>query len=438
MSAIAQYCTWQGIAVTGSDRDLGVPAVAGVEKNLRAIGCRLYPQNGSGVHSGVSGIVVSTAIEPSNPDYAHAQKQGVAVFHRSDVLAAIVDTRKTIAVAGTSGKSTVTALLFHLLECCGANPSLITGGNLHGLIQRGYIGNAFSGESDLLVIEADESDGSLVRYRPYLSIFLNISKDHKEIPEVVELFRALAAQSEYTLVNSGADALDTLRTTHRFGTSGAEEFAGQCETDDNRAAVVMQKTRFETPFPGLHTANNLLASLSACLFLGCTTDSLAAGARSFSGVERRFDRIMTRRNIAVIDDFAHNPDKIRAAVAAAHARASRLFALFQPHGYGPARFMRREFASAFRESLHGEDTLILLPIFYAGGTATRDISSQDMAADLADCPFRVTAPADRHEAIAFVAENVREGDTVLSMGARDPSLSAFARGVAAAIETRMA
>ena len=148
-------------------------------------------------------VCVSTAIEESNPDIAAARAHSLPIIHRSDLLAAIIASKRTIAVAGTSGKSTVTAMIFEFLTACGKSPSLISGAPLRRLEKQGLIGNAFSGGSDLLVVEADESDGTLAKYSPEASVILNISKDHKSIDEIRGLFETLVSKSTWTASNVG-------------------------------------------------------------------------------------------------------------------------------------------------------------------------------------------------------------------------------------------
>ena len=163
MSALAQYLRFQGISVTGSDRFHASEDTAFIRRSLEALGCAIVPQDGSGINANTDVVCVSTAIEESNPDIAAARSHGLAIIHRSDLLAAIISEKKTIAVAGTSGKSTVTAMIFEFLTACGKSPSLISGAGLRRLEKQGLIGNAWSGASDLLVVEADESDGTLVK-----------------------------------------------------------------------------------------------------------------------------------------------------------------------------------------------------------------------------------------------------------------------------------
>ena len=181
MSAIAQYLAWSGHAITGSDRIAFADEMKETKEKLERCGCILFPQDGSGITAATEALVISTAIEDDNADIAAARKRGIPILHRSDVLAAIVASHRTIAVCGTSGKSTVTALIFEILRACGKSPSVITGANLIRLNEEGLLGNAFKGDSGILVIEADESDGTLVKYRPEKAVFLNISKDHKSV-----------------------------------------------------------------------------------------------------------------------------------------------------------------------------------------------------------------------------------------------------------------
>jgi len=435
MSALAQYLRWQGLEISGSDRLLDAEHTAGLRTKLEAIGCAISPQDGSGVTANTSALIVSSAIEETNADIAAARTHGVPVFHRSDALAAAVQAKTAVAVAGTSGKSSVAAMIFHLLQCAGKDPSLITGANLHALVDSGYVGNAFSGSSKLLVIEADESDGSLVKYHPALSVFLNLSKDHKPVDETLGLFATLAAQSQTVIANADEAPLAALRPSCTFGTVESATYRASVSCDTHAAHVTREGITFSTPFPGRHTALNLLASLCVCSKLGVDERGLVKAAAAYRGLERRFDRLHTRRGVTVIDDYAHNPEKIRAALSAAQSLSPRLHALFQPHGFGPTRFLFDELVQAFRQSLRAEDTLILLPIYYAGGTVQKDISSKDIADNLADSPAAVMAALDREQALSEVASRARAGDVVISMGARDPSLPAFAHAIARAVDT---
>jgi len=437
MSAIAQYLAGSDDnIVTGSDRLLDSPDTAKVKNALLACGCTVYPQDGSGVAKDTYSVCVSTAIEESNPDIAAARALGIPVLHRSDLLADIVKNKKSVAVAGTSGKSTVTAMIFELLTACGKSPSLISGAALRCLERKGALGNAFRGGSDLLVVEADESDGTLVKYEPYASVVLNLSKDHKPEDEVLEMFRRLVAQSSWSAVNADDRKLHELtNATTSFGFCGSAAFKGEiADVKPLSTTIKVNDVLMTLPLPGAHNASNLLAALCVCKHLGCDDRKLAEGAAAYMGVDRRFAVTRTNKGVAVIDDFAHNPEKIRAAVNAAKQLSDKIIAIYQPHGFGPTRFLKNEYAAAFREVLRPADTLCLLPIYYAGGTAVKDIESKDIIELMGNVEFKAVAVGGRDEVISIINESIsihtdNPVSAVLLMGARDPSLSSFAKKI---------
>jgi len=412
MSALAQYLLLQGVAVSGSDRLIGKPETAELQAALQALGIEVAPQDGSGITPETGFLCLSTAIEDDNPDLSRAKAVGARIVHRSEVLAAAIESRRTIAVAGTSGKSTVTAMIFEFLSHCGKSPSLISGAPLLRLTGEGLIGNAMVGESDLLVVEADESDGSLVRYRPEISVILNVSKDHKPVPEVRELFRTLAMQSGRVVVNGEDPLLADIDADARF-------------------TVAAEGMRVHLALPGRHNQENLAAALAVCRELDCSEEDLAAAIAGFRGVARRFEITQAENGVLVVDDFAHNPAKIRAAVEAARGLSERIIAIYQPHGFAPTRFLMDEYVKAFREIFREGDALYLLPIYYAGGTAVKDVSSALVIERTGEVPFEARATAGREETLQLVQERARPGDCVLLMGARDPSLPFFARDLAA-------
>ncbi len=429
MSALAQFTCWLGLKVSGSDRALGAEDSTNISQYLTSLGCSLFPQDGSGLDEKPDALVVSSAIEESNPEILRARQLKIPVFHRSDVLAAIIKTKKAIAVAGTSGKSTVTAMIFHLLQACGKNPSLITGAGLKSLQKRGMPGNALYQEGEWMVVEADESDGSLVKYQPYMTLLLNVSKDHKTVEETIGLFSTLAGQSEIVVKSSDEHFFENINATYEYGQSFDANYSAQLWASGRSSGFLHEDDNYRTPLPGMHNASNLFASFVCALLCGCSKVCLKNAAEQFEGLDRRFS-IIEAGGVTVVDDYAHNPEKIRAAVSAAQSISERAFVLFQPHGFGPMKFMRRELAEMFRKTLRSQDTLYILPIYYAGGSVQRDISSADLAADLAGSGFAVHAPCDREQPVQEIVALVRNGDLILNMGARDPSLSAFAQSIA--------
>ncbi len=430
MSALAQYLRFQGITVSGSDRLLASEDTVFIRRSLEGLGCAIVPQDGSGVGVGTDAVCVSTAIEESNPDIAAARGRGIPLIHRSDLLAAVIETKKTIAVAGTSGKSTVTAMIFEFLTACGKSPSLISGAGLRRLEKQGLIGNAYSGGSDLLVVEADESDGTLAKYRPTAAVILNISKDHKTIDEITHLFETLISRSSWTASNADDPVLLSLPATVRFGRNGSSSWKpDQEELLPTSVRLFRQGTEYHLPLPGDHNLENLRAALCVCEHFGCERAALADAVKNYEGVARRFSVTRTRQNVHVVDDFAHNPAKIAAVVRASRGLSGRIIAVYQPHGFGPTRFLKDEYMTTFRTAFRHNDSLYLLPIYYAGGTAQKNISSEDIIRDLGPVAFHAEAVKGREALLAGLRKDAKPEDCVLLMGARDPSLPALAKKI---------
>jgi len=184
----------------------------------------------------------------------------------------------------------------------------------------------------------------------------------------------------------------------------------------------------------LYNVVNALAAIGGALACGLDLMEIAQALRSYQGVARRFQLVGRPRGVEIIDDFAHNPAKIAAALATARLRGARILALFQPHGYGPTRFIRDELIATFTSALTPEDRLYMPEIYYAGGTAIRDISSRDLVREVAEAGIPAFYAERREELIPLLAEEARAGDVILVMGARDPSLTGFCRRLAARLE----
>ena len=455
MSALAQFQVMSGGRASGSDRAFDRGERAAERAILERMGIAIHAQDGSGVGGDCAAVVVSTAVEEQVPDVAAARARRLPVIHRAGLLAHFVAAHRTVAVAGTSGKSTVVAMIFEILRASGRGPSVITGGDLVALQREGLWGNAFHGSSDLLVIEADESDGSLVQYRPALSVILNLQRDHREMSEVATMFATLRERTREACVVGEGDSLAALAaqaTVFGFGPKAALRGEAVRLLPD-ASEFEVRGVRFRLPTPGRHNVENALAAIAACERLGVPLPDMAAALTRFAGVGRRFQSLGVARGVEVVDDFAHNPAKLAAAIATAQHRVAaaggeaagggarapvassggRVLAIYQPHGYGPTRFLRRDFVETFAAALRPEDRLWLLEVYYAGGTATRDFSAAEIVAEIAARGTQAAFAASRGELVERVAGEARPGDLVLVMGARDPSLTDLARRILAAL-----
>lgn len=429
MSALAQFDALQGLTVSGSDRSADRGESQETVARLKAAGVALTPQDGSGVVKHMT-VVVSTAIEGDNQDIVRAKQLGAKIVHRADHLAFLAGSRRTVAVAGTSGKSTVTGMLFEILEAAGKSPSLIAGATVPPLREKGLLGNAWVGKSDLLVIEADESDGTVTRYKPALGLMLNISKDHKELDELDALFKKFRSQCEAFVVNADAAALrDYEKGASTFGFSRGELRASDLRVHPRGSSFKVAGVPFTLEIPGGYNAENALAAAAAAKALGVPLEVSARALATFQGVGRRFEIVGAARGVEVVDDFAHNPEKIRAVLGACHLRAKRVFAIFQLHGFAPARFMKAEFIDAFTQALRSEDRVYFPDVYYVGGTAAKDVSSKDYADALVARGKRAFYQPDKAALAAEIAQDARDGDLVIVMGARDPNLTLLARDI---------
>ena len=435
MSALAQMAAGAGLSVSGSDRDFDRGRNLGVKAALEKLGIKIYPQDGSGINGSTAELALSTAIEDSNPEVLKAKELGLKISHRSELLAAQVNSFDTIAVAGTSGKSTVAAMLFSVLESAGLGPSIITGGALVALKERGLAGNAFRGSGTILVVEADESDGTIVRYRPKTGLLLNISKDHKDLGELNKIFSEFAGNCGRLLVNGDDPAAAALLPgAEKFGFASGSWKVTEIKTGPFSSSFRINGVGFDLPAPGLYNIENALAACAAASVYGVKLETAAAGLVNFRGVERRFVLMGEKNGVTVIDDYAHNPAKISALLKALHQPpVRRVLAVYQPHGFTPTRHLKSELIESFAAGLNKGDILLMPEIYYAGGTANKNISSKDIADAVALKGHQAVYFEDRAAIPAAVSGLARPGDIVAVMGARDATLAAFAARILEAL-----
>jgi UDP-N-acetylmuramate--alanine ligase len=442
MSALAQFVAMKGGLASGSDRSFDRGLRLEARRQLEALGVVIHPQDGAGLEGDCSALVLSTAVEEEVPDVVAARRLGVPVLHRSELLAHLVAGHRTVAVAGTSGKSTTVAMVFEILRSVGRDPSVITGGELVVLQREGLWGNAWAGRSDLLIIEADESDGSLVRYQPAVGVLLNLQRDHKEMDAVAEMFRVFRSQVREAIVLGEAENLEEFAmggVAFGFG-DGSDLHVENLQLGPEGSSFTLRGLPFHLPVPGRHNVENAMAAIAACVALGVPLAAMREPLKAFQGVARRFQVLGTRRGVTVVDDFGHNPAKIAASIRTAHLRVQanggRVLAVFQPHGFGPLKFLRADFVETFAAVLAPTDRLWFLDVYYAGGTASRDITSAEVVAEIATRGVAAERAPSRSWLVERLAAEAREGDLILVMGARDPSLGDLARTILEALSPR--
>jgi UDP-N-acetylmuramate--alanine ligase len=447
MAPMAQLSAALGAEVTGSDRNLDRGVVLPWFAHLRAAGVRLLPQDGSGVVPGLDAVVHSSAIEPGNPDIMRAEELGIPRIRRGPFLARIANGRRAVAIAGTSGKSTITAMTAHILVSAGLDPSFLGGGAAVALPGALAPGSLRIGRQEWFVVETDESDGSVTEFTPAVATLANLSRDHKE-PEVVAGYFAelLRGTREGAVVNAGDPALRPIPLPPALeivfaAVEGAETWtkpgllARKVHLSSDAVDFDLAGTPVHVPFPGRATVENALLAVATALLAGVSIRDAGASLAKFAGVRRRFERIGAADGVDVFDDFAHNPVKIRAALEALRPKGS-LWVYYQPHGYGPTRFFREELIGAFRTGLRRGDRLLLAPIYDAGGTADRSIRSEDLAEPLRRGGVDATVADSRAAAAEAILHGARPGDRVVVMGARDDTLPLYARSLLSELASR--
>ena len=372
MSALATALQRLGDEVTGADRTLGTRNI----NFLESLGIRVFPDDGSGIDASTDEVIVSTAIESTNPGLLRAKELGIPVTHRAKALARALSGYKLVAVVGTCGKSTVTAMLGHILAECGLDPMCVNGANVPG-----WEGAVRFGRGEYAVAEVDESDKSLVAFSPHAAIVTNASADHYSKEEMDQVFDAFIANCQGPVVDA----------------------------------------RGETYRPQDFNVQNTSLAVRMAVRLGCDETRARVAMETFGGVERRLQRYGSR----VYDDYAHNPEKLRAMwLTLAERHQDGLCVIWRPHGYAPLRKMLDDLAAMFREVIRPCDRLLLLPIYDAGGTTDRSISSEDLSARLP--PESAVNIPTLESAERWCLEHREAFGAFVTCGARDPGLPTLA------------
>ena len=448
MLPLATILAGRGAIVEGSDRGLDQGRVPAKFDSLIARGIRLHPQDGSGIVSAEQTVVASAAVEDTVADIVAATRLGCARMSRAELLSTLFNASELpIGIAGTSGKSTVTGMIGWILHAMGRDPTVMNGAVMKNFaapdapFASALVGANRKEGGDAFVSEVDESDGSIARYVPRIAVLNNVSLDHKGLDELRRLFADFAGKAEVVVANVG----DAETAALVAGMANVVTVAVEAEADLWAENLVPEPfaISFELvarlPFgagemrrhvrlavPGRHNVANALAAIAAVAAAGIPPEQAVEAIGGFTGLRRRFDFVGAAGGVAVIDDFGHNPDKIAATLDTLHAFPGRLRILFQPHGYGPLKVMRRELVESLTQRLRPDDLLVLPDPVYHGGTVNREVTSADIVADLTAAGRHARHVANRAEAAALLVAEARPGDRIVVMGARDDTLSLLA------------
>ncbi|MBM5800865.1 MAG: UDP-N-acetylmuramate--L-alanine ligase, partial [Cyanobacteria bacterium K_DeepCast_35m_m2_023] len=428
----------RGFNVSGSD-----PKEQPVLTQLRQQGVRIFRQQTAStidaIRSGTSTsplVVISSAVPETNPELAAARRAGLRICHRADILAALINAQPAIAVAGSHGKTTTSTLIATLLEATHHDPTAVIGG-----VVPAFGSNGRQGEGRLLVAEADESDGSLVKFRASLAVLTNLELDHTDhypnLEALVSTVQRFTSRSKTLLANGDCPVLRRhFEADHWWSIQDADgaDFAAiarQSRGDGTTADFYERGKLVGTlaiPLPGAHNLSNVTAAVAACRLERVSFAELQQAVAHLQAPGRRFDYRGSWQGRLVVDDYAHHPSEVKATLTMARlmlntgssplpVQPQRLLAVFQPHRYTRTA----EFLDGFAAALSHADAVVLAPLYGAGERPIAGISSQALAAAIRrHNPDLPVAVADDNDALAALVDQVSAvGDLVLAMGAGD-------------------
>ncbi len=436
MSPLAQIMKLSGHEIYGSDLSFDEGRDAFRKQALSKVGIILRPQDGSMINNDhIERLIVSSAINPNNPDIIAAQNKGIPVQKRSELLAEIFHQyKKNIAVGGTCGKSTTTAMIGYILDKLNQKPCMINGAFLKDYTNTTGLPNFIYNQGDTCVIEADESDGSIRNYQSFLGIVNNISHDHEPLEILMEYFQTFANKCQTLLIN--ADCPNTIKLHHphliKFSLQNphADFYASDIEVQPLSVSYKLNNHRYQLPLIGKFNVYNALAAIAACSTLGIAAHDAASILEDFHGVQRRLELVGTKNNISVFLDFAHNAEKIDASLAALKEFSGRLIVMYQSHKPMSARTTGEEDGIVFGKYIQSDDILLMPEIYMRDPILDSDISGSDLIKyaqnnGVKNAHFLPTKAEIRQ----FILENAQSGDRIVIMGARDNSLPQFSRDI---------
>ena len=442
MLPLASIVRAGGARVSGSDRSLDAGRTPHKFDYLRSLGIQLFPQDGSGLQDGMT-LVTSAAVEATVPDVVRAKELGLQHLTRPQFLARLLnDAARSVAVGGTSGKSTVTGMIGWILHACHRQPTVMNGAVMKNFVTPSApFASALVGDPELFVSEVDESDGSISLYKPEIAVLTNISLDHKEMDELRGLFAGFLKASRKAILNLDdpetralGDAIPREKLIgYGFDSPGAAIMGKDLQLLPDGVAFALESdgSRHEVRLavPGRHNASNALAAIAAAASLGVRIEDAAKAMARFDGLKRRLETVGEAAGVTVIDDFAHNPDKIAATLATLRAQPGRLLFMFQPHGYGPLAKMGEPLADSLADGMAPDDRLYLPDPVYQGGTVDIVRGSDWLAEQVRERSRIAEHIAERAEIGDAMLVEAKAGDRILIMGARDDTLIDFAHGL---------
>lgn len=442
MSAVARLVAARGVDVTGSDKKRSAYFSA-----LEAAGVDVRVGHDADIVDGADVVVISTAVRESNPELERARSLGTDVWHRSEALAWALTGKRLVSVAGSHGKTTTSALVAHVLHTCGVDASYAVGARVYGV--EGAVAGGYGGAAPEAVVEADESDGSFLRYDTSIALVLNVEPDHLDFYGSFEAVESAFVDfaSRAPLVIACADDAGAARVADAAESAGSRVIrygvatsniadAGRVDVRVDEESVTWGdlSVPLTVPIPGAHQRLNAAAAWAAAVELGLDPARAAAAVASFAGTGRRFELRGEVNGVRVIDDYAHHPTEVAAVLAAVRsAGAGRLVVVFQPALFTRTRDLGAEFGKALSI---GDATIILAPVHGDREDPIPGVTSQLIADSLVlDAGSTLEMADDLADAASRAASAVRPGDTVMTIGSG--TVTEAAGWIVAALQARV-
>lgn len=426
MNVVCQYLVSNGIIVYASDRGFDQDKKTRIKNILSSKGVKIINEKNNISDKKIDLLIITPAVENEHNSILQAKELGIPVIKRTEFLLDVFNSSNGIAIAGTSGKTTITGMTATILHENNLNYTTICGDEILNFSDDSNLGNFIPGDRDKILLELDESDGSLPLYKPGIASLSTLEKDHYKLSELESMFNVFCGNTKKIIINIDNPNLFKFYTSYKSKcvsvstlNKNADLFGEITEVSGNRIYFHINGKKGVLNISGMYNVNNALCAAAVSGEAGVSLDKSLESLSYFKGVRNRFETLEIDNKFIILD-FAHNPEKIKASLISAQNLSKPVTYIFQPHGYGPLKFMLDEFASAFNDCLRTQDTLILLKVFDAGGTADRTIQSNNLLEKINH--DNVLYIEDKNELNVYFKKNNSKSITWVIAGARDESL----------------
>ncbi len=431
MNALALYLKAKGHSVSGSDRNFDNGKSKSLASRLEKEGIKIFPQDGSGITKNIDFLIYTRVVEPDTDDRATAQKLQIPQILHRKLLGQLLQKTENICIAGTSGKTTTVSLTGYVLEKLKKDPTIFCGSKM-----RNFNSHLKIGKSNLVVIETDESgkDNDVISLvPPSIALVHNIARDHYPIEEIVPYFQTFLNKGEISLINLDCPVVSKLdrKKCKKIITYSIENqadiMAENIKYFFDHVEFSVQNVPFNIPLPGKHNVSNALAMITICFALGFKLSEISKAVERYKNPEMRFDIIGQKNGIWVVNDYAHNGEKLTALLKAVQPFAKQVILLFQPHGVAPTLIMKNEYIKTFSENIRPEDKIFMAEIYRRHTVENPKISSKNITE--ACKKENVKFMKNPEDAIKLFPTISKKGTVILVCGARNHALPYIAKRI---------